>query len=63
MQSADYFGDMTIRQWQQAGLLKPSVIKPIFTTVEKGLVLKKLGSMSNNDRKGLKKAIQTIIGE
>ena len=63
MQSADYFGDMTISQWQQAGLLKPSVIKPIFTTVEKGLVLKKLGSMSDNDRKELKKAIQTIIGE
>ena len=63
MQSANYFGDMTIRQWQQAGLLKPSVIKPIFTTVEKRLVLKKLGSMSNDDRKELKKAIQTIIGE
>lgn len=63
MQSADYFGDMTISQWQQAGLLKPSVIKPIFTTVEKGLVLKKLGSMSDNDRKELKRAIQTIIGE
>ena len=63
MQSANYFGDMTISQWQQAGLLKPSVIKPIFTTVEKGLVLKKLGSMSDNDRKELNKAIQTIIGE
>ena len=63
MQSANYFGDMTISQWQQAGLLKPSVIKPIFTTVEKGLVLKKLGSISDNDRKELKKAIQSIIGE
>lgn len=63
MQSANYFGDMTISQWQQAGLLKASVIKPIFTTVEKGLVLKKLGSISDNDRKELKKAIQSIIGE
>ena len=63
MQSANYFGDMMISQWQQAGLLKPSVIKPIFTTVEKGLVLKKLGSMSDNDRKELKIAIQVIIGE
>ncbi len=63
MQSAEYFGDITISQWKEAGLLKPSVIKPIFTTVEKGLVLKKLGSMSNNDRKELKNAIQAIIGE
>ena len=63
MKSADYFGDITISQWKEAGLLKPSVIKPIFTTVEKGLVLKKLGSMRGKDRKDLKKAIQTIIGE
>jgi len=34
-----------------------------FTTVEKVLVLKKLGSISDNDRKELKKAIQSIIGE
>ena len=31
------FGEMAITQWKQAGLLKHSVIKPIFTTVEKGL--------------------------
>jgi mRNA interferase MazF len=38
MRSADYFGDVAISDWRQAGLLKPSVIKPIFTTVEKGLI-------------------------
>ena len=63
MKSADYFGDITISQWQEAGLLKPSVIKPIITTIENGLVLKKLGSMSDKDCKDLKKAIQAIIGE
>ena len=50
MRSADYFGDITIAGWQPAGLLKPSVIKPIFTTIEKGLVLKKLGRIGDEDR-------------
>jgi mRNA interferase MazF len=63
MRSIGYFGDVTVSQWQPAGLLKPSVIKPIFTTVEKGLVLKKLGRISEKDRSVLQEAIQTIIGE
>lgn len=63
MRSIGYFGDVPVSQWQQAGLLKPSVIKPIFTTVEKGLILKKLGRISAKDRSVLQEAIQTIIGE
>ena len=37
------FGETTVTEWKKAGLLKPSVIKPVLTTVEKGLLLKKLG--------------------
>jgi mRNA interferase MazF len=37
--SVDYVGVTTITDWQAAGLLKPSVFKPIFTTVEKDLIL------------------------
>jgi mRNA interferase MazF len=50
MRSADHFGDMAIADWRGAGLLKPSVIKPIFATVEKGLIIKKLGLVSDQDR-------------
>lgn len=38
MRWADYYGDVVISDWQQAGLLKPSVIKPVFTTLEKAMV-------------------------
>jgi PemK-like, MazF-like toxin of type II toxin-antitoxin system len=38
MRSASSFGDTAIADWRSAGLLKPSVLKPIFTTVEKGLM-------------------------
>ena len=57
------FGEMTISQWKQAGLLKPSVIKPVFTTIEKGLVLKKLGQLKTKDIETLVLTLQTIIGK
>ena len=63
MRSADFFGDTAIADWKAAGLLKPSVLKPIFTTVEKGLVLKKLGCMSGRDREALHDMLQTVLGE
>ena len=58
-----YFGDIRIQDWKQAGLLKQSVIKPILTTVEKGLVIKKLGSIEDNDRTALSEGLQIILGE
>jgi mRNA interferase MazF len=60
---SSYFGDVRIRNWQQAGLLKPSVIKPILTTVEKGLAIRILGSITDSDRAALNKGLQSILGE
>ncbi|HLA26264.1 MAG TPA: hypothetical protein VJZ49_00025 [Syntrophales bacterium] len=40
---APSFGEVAAEQWETAGLIKHSVIKPIFTTVEKGLVIRKMG--------------------
>jgi len=37
--------DIPVRDWQAAGLLKPSVIKPVIATIEQGLVIKKLGRL------------------
>jgi len=55
-------GEAEVKNWQEAGLLKPSLIKPILTTIEKTLVLKKLGSLSMKDRHTLQEVLQTIIG-
>ena len=57
-----YFGDVTVNQWKEAGLLKPSVIKPIFATVEKGLVLRLLGRLGEEDRQALHEALQEMLG-
>jgi mRNA interferase MazF len=63
MRSGDYFGDITVSDWQQAGLLKPSVIKPLFATIEKNTVIKQLGRLRDNDRSALSSALREIIGE
>ena len=63
MRSAGYYGDTPVNQWKKAGLLKPSVIKPICTTIEKGLILKKLGQIGSEDKAALSQALQKILGE
>ncbi|MBE7545684.1 MAG: type II toxin-antitoxin system PemK/MazF family toxin [Candidatus Kuenenia stuttgartiensis] len=42
-------GECLIEDWQSAGLLKPSSIKPAISTIEQSLVLKKLGKLSPKD--------------
>jgi mRNA interferase MazF len=55
-------GEVTVREWQAAGLLKPSAIKPVLTTVERGLVIRRLGQLNDADREALRQAIQAILG-
>jgi len=38
--------EVPVRDWKAAGLLKPSLVKPVMTTIEKALVLKRLGPLS-----------------
>lgn len=51
-----------IVEWQQAGLLKPSIIKPVFTTIVASLVLRQLGDLEVADKTNLKAILQTILG-
>ena len=55
-------GEVQVGQWQAAGLLKPSVIKPVFATLERALVIRQLGTLSAADRAALRKAIEEILG-
>jgi mRNA interferase MazF len=59
---ATAFGEMTIANWQAAGLLKPSIIKPVLTTIDKGLVIRKLGQLQELDLQALQSLLQTILG-
>ncbi len=54
-------GEVFVEGWQAAGLLKPSVIKPVFATVEHRLVLRRLGSLNVGTRAALKQAIAEVL--
>ena len=56
------FGEALVADWQTAGLIKPSVFKPLITTIEQVLVIKRLGNLSTNDKTVLRTVIEKIVG-
>jgi mRNA interferase MazF len=56
------FGEAPVRDWQAAGLLKPSVIKPVLATLEQPLVRKTLGRFTETDRSALSAALRLVLG-
>jgi mRNA interferase MazF len=55
-------GEVAVVQWQVAGLLKPSVIKPLITTIEATLVIRQLGTLVADDQESLRQALAAVIG-
>jgi len=55
-------GEIPITRWQEAGFLNPSVLKPLLATLEKHLVLKRLGHLQEHDLTALRGSLRTIIG-
>ena len=55
-------GEALLSDWQAAGLLKPSVVKPVFATLEQRLVLRTLGSLSAIDMAAVRKSISDTFG-
>lgn len=51
-----------ILDWRGAGLLKPSVLKPVVTTIDPALIQKKLGQLTPVDQALLRQALAQIIG-
>jgi hypothetical protein len=47
---------------QKAGLVAPSAVKPVLTTVERRLVLKKLGQFQQADLRALRTSLDPIVG-
>lgn len=55
-------GEAMVADWQAAGLIKPSVLKPVFTTIEQGLVVRKLGTLTAGDTQTLRAVLGDVIG-
>jgi mRNA interferase MazF len=43
-------GEVLVADWQAAGLLKPSIFKPLFATFENALIQRQLGALAENDK-------------
>ena len=55
-------GDYDLRSWKEAGLLHPSKLRLAkLVSLEEGLIQKKLGVLSKEDRKNVAKHIQKIF--
>lgn len=59
---AGTLGEVQIKNWQAAGLLKSSVVKPVLATIEQPLVIKRLGRLTEEDQQPLKRALAAILG-
>jgi mRNA interferase MazF len=56
------FAEALVANWQAAGLIKPSVLKPVFTTIEQGLVVRTMGKLSADDLRALRETVAQTIG-
>jgi mRNA interferase MazF len=56
------YGEHSIEDWRAAGLLKPSVIKPLIATIEKSMVRKVLGQLAMIDLVAASHCLAAIIG-
>ena len=54
--------DVQLADWQGAGLLKPSAIKPVIATIEQSLIDRQLGGLGAHDEAALRALIDQIVG-
>jgi mRNA interferase MazF len=62
IRSRPAFGEVTVAEWKKAGLIAPSDVKPVLTTIEKRLVLKRLGQLQQQDIRSLRTSLAQIFG-
>lgn len=60
--TATDFASFAITNWQAAGLLKPSIAKPVLTTIEQTLVIRSMGHLSTPDLQSLRLMLAKILG-
>ena len=54
-------GDYLIGNWKNSGLPKPSLIRMKFATIDNTIILKKLGTLSESDRKNFAKVFKEFF--
>lgn len=52
-----------IQNWQDCGLIKESALKPLIFSIEKSLIIKRIGEITGNDNSLLKQVFIDIFGD
>lgn len=55
-------GEAILKDWQAAGLAKPSVLKPLIATLEQRQIVRVMGKLSESDQENLDRVIRGILG-
>src|SRR6056297_3813731 len=55
-------GDTIIQNWKESGLPKPSMIRMKFATIERPIIIKKIGKITSVDRETIHNELQTFFG-
>lgn len=62
IRSPSTFGERQLSGWKEAGLLRPSVLKPVLFTVERTLIIKTLGYLRRRDLDFVREGLAEILG-
>ena len=54
-------GDYLLSHWREAGLIKESLVKSILFTVEKSLIVRRLGRINKADMEGISEGLREAL--
>lgn len=57
------YAEYVIADWQGAGLVKSSLVKPVLASIEQSLVRRVMGRLGDADLEGLREVIEFILGQ
>ena len=55
-------GDHLLQHWQEAGLLRPSLVQAKLATIEGAIVERRLGRLSRSDLDALERGLREALG-
>lgn len=55
-------GDCLIQNWKEGGLPKPSMTRMKFATIEKSIIIKKIGRLPSNDQAAVSNELKLFFG-
>jgi mRNA interferase MazF len=61
LNSKPLFGDYKLQKWNEAGLPKPSLVRMKFATLDKSIIVKRLGTLETVDSEEIEKILLSFF--